>query len=56
MIELIGKRVVVDAFGIQYKGVLVEVTDSEVNLQTETGWVTVPMDAVSDIRAEEGQD
>ncbi|HEB75916.1 MAG TPA: hypothetical protein ENJ04_06155 [Nitrospirae bacterium] len=52
MMGLIGKRVVVEANGITYRGRLVEVGETEVHLETELGWVTLPTDHVVDIREE----
>jgi hypothetical protein len=49
MIELIGKNVVVEANGIIYRGVLVEINDKEVHLQTEMGWITIPVYNVNNI-------
>jgi len=51
MHELIGKQVEVTASGISYFGVLVEIGETEVHLQAETGWISIPMDQVTDIVA-----
>lgn len=53
MIELIGKSVVVLANDIEYKGRLVEINDQEVHLQSPDGWIVIPTDSVSEIRADE---
>ena len=53
MHELKGKEVEVTALGISYQGVLVEIGETEVHLQSETGWIVIPMDQVSDIKAAE---
>lgn len=47
---LIGKEVVVLANGIEYRGQLVEINNEEVYLKTELGWVTIPVNAISEIR------
>jgi hypothetical protein len=51
MQELIGKEVVVSANEIEYHGILVEIGETEVHLQAETGWIVIPMGSVMDIRA-----
>lgn len=53
MIELIGKYVEVVAHETVYTGRLVEVSETEVNLETEAGWVVVPLDHVAVIREKE---
>jgi len=50
MQELIGKEVVVSANEIEYHGTLVEIGETEVHLQGETGWIVIPMASVMDIR------
>lgn len=51
MIEnLIGKVVEVFANDITYTGKLVEVGETDVHLQTETGWVVIPVEQVISIR------
>jgi hypothetical protein len=51
MQELIGKEVVVSANEIEYHGTLVEIGETEVHLQGETGWIVIPMGSVVEIRA-----
>jgi len=51
MQELIGKEVVVSANEIEYHGTLVEIGETEVHLQGETGWIVIPIGSVLDIRA-----
>jgi hypothetical protein len=51
MHELIGKQVEVTASGISYYGILVEIGETEVHLQAETGWISIPMDQVTGIVA-----
>ena len=51
--NLIGKEVIAVANGIQYAGVLVEVSEEEVYLQTPLQWVVLPASSVNAIRAKE---
>jgi hypothetical protein len=51
MQELIGKQVEVNAVDVVYQGILVEIGESEVQLQSETGWIVVPLDRIVDIKA-----
>jgi hypothetical protein len=51
MQELIGKEVVVSANEIEYHGTLVEIGETEVHLEGETGWIVIPIGSVLDIRA-----
>lgn len=53
MHELIGKQVEVITADIMYRGILVEIGESEIYLQAEEGWVIVPVDRVVDVRAAE---
>lgn len=55
MIDLIGKKVEVEANGITYTGRLVEISETEVQLETELGWVTLLTEHVVNIR-EAGDD
>ena len=50
---LIGKQVEVITADILYKGLLIEIGETEIYLQAEEGWVVVPIDRVVDIRAAE---
>ncbi len=51
MQELVGKEVEVNASDVVYRGVLVEIGDREVHLQSETGWVVIPLDRIVEIKA-----
>lgn len=51
MHDLIGKEVEVQTVDISYRGVLVEVSETDVNLQAETGWIVIPLDRVVNIKA-----
>ncbi len=50
MIELIGKIVEVETSEITYTGKLIEVGEDEVYLESEGGWITVPIDKIAFIR------
>jgi hypothetical protein len=47
---MIGKEVEVFANGMVYKGVLIEVSESEVHLKGQLQWITLPASSVNDIR------
>jgi hypothetical protein len=51
MIELMGKEVEVVTGDLIYRGVLMEVTETEISLQSVSGWITIPMERVLDVRA-----
>jgi hypothetical protein len=54
MIDLIGKMVVVSAEdGITYTGKLVEIGEEEVHLESDTGWVIVPVERIASITEKE---
>jgi hypothetical protein len=53
MQELIGKTVEVITADISYRGLLIEIGETEIYLQAEEGWVVVPVERVVDIRAAE---
>jgi hypothetical protein len=49
--DLTGKIVVVEsADGITYTGKLIEIGEEEVHLESESGWIVIPVDRVADIR------
>jgi hypothetical protein len=50
IVYLIGKDVVVTAHGIVYRGRLVEIGMEEVYLKGDTGWITLMVADVDDIR------
>ncbi len=50
MQELIGKEVEVKTVETIYRGVLVEISEAEVNIQSETGWLVIPLDRVVEIK------
>lgn len=51
--SLIGRMVIVIAADITYRGILVEVSEDSVELQGESGWVTIPVDNINSIREEQ---
>ena len=51
MQELIGKEVEVSANDIIYRGVLVELGETDVHLRAETGYIIIPMDSILEIKA-----
>ena len=51
--EMIGKEVEVIASGVNYSGVLVEVSDVEVHLKTSMQWLSLPASSVSVVRLKE---
>lgn len=50
MFNLIGKIVEVEANGIMYTGRLVEVNETEIHLETESGWMVIGNDYISSLR------
>jgi hypothetical protein len=48
--SMIGKEVEVIANGIQYVGVLIEVSDVEVHLKGQMQWIALPASSVSLIK------
>ncbi len=53
MIDLIGKVVEVVTPETTYIGKLVEINEDEVYLETDAGWVVVPIEKIADIREPE---
>jgi hypothetical protein len=53
VIELIGKIVEVGTVETLYYGKLIEVNENEVHLETESGWLVVPLDRVAFVRERE---
>ncbi len=50
MQELTGKEVYVRTFETVYRGKLIEIGEREVHIQSQTGWIVVPVDKIVDIR------
>ena len=53
IMEMIGKDVEVIANGVSYKGVLVEVSETEVHLKGMLGYVSLPTSGVTEVRPAE---
>ena len=53
MLDLIGKLVLVEAHGITYTGKLIEIGEEEVHLESETGWIVIPVNSIATIREKE---
>jgi hypothetical protein len=51
--NLIGKLVVVETQETMYTGKLIEMGEDEVHLETEMGWIVIPMERVALIREKE---
>lgn len=56
MSELLGKFVEVGSGETVYYGKLVEINDNEVYLETESGWVVIPVDKVAFLREAEEEE
>lgn len=52
--DMIGRRVRVIAGDMVYKGLLIEVSEENVELQAELQWMTIPIDNINSIEIEEG--
>lgn len=50
MVDLIGKIVEISTVEMLYTGRLVEVNENEAYLESESGWITVPIDRIAFIR------
>jgi len=51
--DLIGKFVIVETQETTYAGKLIEIGEEEVHLETEMGWIVIPVDRVADIKEKE---
>ncbi len=51
--DLIGKFVIVETQETTYTGKLIEIGEEEVHLETEMGWIVIPVDRVADIKEKE---
>jgi len=47
---LVNRQVEVLADGIVYRGRLVEMTEAELQLEGESGWIVIGIDRVADVR------
>jgi hypothetical protein len=50
VIELVGKIVVVETGEMTYTGKLVEIGEDEVQLESKSGWIVVPIEKIASIR------
>ncbi len=48
--NMIGKEVEVIANGMAYRGVLIEISDSEVHLKSPMQWISLPSSSVSTVK------
>ncbi len=51
MQEFIGKEVEVTTVETVYRGTLIEISENEIMLQSQSGWIAVSMNKVTDVRA-----
>jgi hypothetical protein len=55
MRDLIGKTVEVGTLETTYTGCLIEINETETYLQSETGWIVIPIDRIAFIREKNGE-
>ena len=53
MQHLTGKEVVVHTSETIYRGKLIELGETELYLQSEDGWIVIPVEKIADIKAAE---
>jgi hypothetical protein len=53
MIDLVGKIVEVVTEEIIYTGKLIEIGEDEVHLESESGWIVIPIDRIAIVREKE---
>jgi len=53
VVDLIGKMVIVETHETTYTGKLVEIGEEEVHLESEMGWIVIPVDRIASIREKE---
>ncbi len=53
MNDLTGKMVVVETRETDYNGRLVEIGEEEVHLESEMGWIVIPIERIISIREKE---
>lgn len=54
MTDLIGKIVDVETPDVIYTGKLIEIGEEEVHIESESGWVVIPVDRIVLIREKKG--
>ena len=50
MIDLVGKIVEVETQETTYTGKLIEIGENEVHLESESGWIVIPVERIALIR------
>lgn len=50
LVAMIGHEVEVEADGMTYRGTLIEVSETEVFLQSDLGWIQLSVETVKNIR------
>lgn len=53
VLDLIGKIVIVETFETTYTGKLIEIGVEDVHLETDMGWIVIPVDRVAGIKEKE---
>ncbi len=53
MQELVGREVEVSTMETIYRGTLIEIGETEIYLQSQYGWITIPIEKVADVKAVE---
>lgn len=53
MIDLTGKMVVVETPETSYTGKLIEIGEEEVHLESEIGWIVIPVERITSIKEKE---
>jgi hypothetical protein len=53
MHNLVGKTVLVETYETMYTGTLIEIGDKEVYLQSDTGWIVIPVERITNIEEKE---
>lgn len=54
MIDLVGKIVEVETGEMAYTGRLIEIGEDEVYLESESGWIVIPIEKIAFIREKKG--
>jgi hypothetical protein len=50
MVDLVGKIVDVETPDMVYTGKLIEIGEEDVHLESESGWIVVPVDRIINIK------
>jgi hypothetical protein len=53
VLDLIGKLVIVETPETTYSGKLIEIGEEEVYLESEIGWIVVPVERITSIQEKE---